>query len=75
MPWKVTHAKWLQVEADRVEAVVLLPRFRHQAWTPQKLQGQLAEIGLAYSIPECQEINDELHRRGVVEDVAGPPPS
>ena len=68
MPWKVTHDKWLQVEADRIEALILMPRFWHRAWTAQSLQLELAAMGLAYSLPECAEINDELHRRGVVED-------
>ena len=68
MPWKVSAAKWLQVETDRVEAIVLMPKFWHRAWKPESLQETLKEIGLDYSLPEVQLINDELHARGVVED-------
>jgi len=69
MPWKVSAAKWLQVETDRVEAIVLMPKFWHRPWRPQSLQEALKEIGLDYSLPEVQLINDELHARGVVEDL------
>jgi len=68
MPFKVATAKWLQVEADRVEAIILMPRFWHRAWTPQSLKTTLEEMGLGYSLPEVEEINEELHNRGVVED-------
>ena len=69
MPWKVTAAKWLQVETDRVLSIILMPKFAHRAWTPESLQEALKEIGLEYSMPEIQLINDELHTRGVVEDL------
>ena len=69
MPWKVTQTKWLQVETDRVESIILMPKFWHRAWTPESLQEALADIGLEYSMPEIELINDELHTRGVVEDL------
>lgn len=69
MSWKVTHDKWLQVEADRVEPIVLMPRFWHRSWTAQSFKAALEKIGLKYSMPEIVELNDELHERGVVEDV------
>ncbi len=69
MPWKVTDAKWLQVETDRVEGILLMPKFWHRAWTDAPLQEALREIGLRYSRPEITLINDELHARGVVADV------
>ena len=69
MPFKVAHNTWLRIETDRVEAIILMPKFWKRAWTPQSLKEELAGIGLEYSMPEIEEINDELHRRGVVEDI------
>ena len=68
MAWKVSAAKWLQVETDRVQTIVLMPKFWHRAWTPESLQEELLTIGLEYSMPYIRLINDELHARGVVED-------
>jgi len=68
MPWKVSNAKWLQVETDRVEAIILMPKYWHRAWTPNSLQQTLTTLGLEYSLEEVEAINDELHKRGVVED-------
>jgi len=68
MPFKVAPAKWLEKEGDRVEEIILMPKFWHRAWTPDSLKDALNELGLEYSLPEVQELNNELHRRGVVED-------
>mgnify|MGYP001559718056 FL=1 len=70
MPFRVSHATWLRVEADRIQSIILMPRHWRRAWTPQSLQEALHDIGLDYSLPDVQALNDELHRRGVVEDVA-----
>lgn len=73
MPWKVAAAKWLQVETDRIEAIILMPRYWNRAWTPESLKDELKETQhLIYSLPEIELINDELHARGVVEDIGGP---
>ncbi len=69
MPWKVTDAKWLQVESDRVEAIVLMPKFWRRGWDVAGLKEALDEIGLEYSTPELTLINDELHTRNVVADL------
>lgn len=69
MPFRVSHTKWLATETDRVQAIILMPKFWHRAWTPQSLQEALLDIGLDYSMPQILEINEELHRRTVVEDV------
>jgi len=69
MPFKVSHDRWLQVEADRVQVIIEMPKFWHRGWTPQSLQEALLDLGLEYSMPQITEINDELHRRAVVEDV------
>lgn len=71
MPFKVAHDKWLQMETDRVERFILTPKWWRRAWSADALKTALADIGLDYSMPEIQEINDELHTRGVVEDVGG----
>ena len=69
MPWKVTDATWLKTEGNRIEAIVLLPKFWHRAWTDSSLKDALEEIGLAYSMPEIRLLNDELHKRGIVQDL------
>ncbi len=69
MPWKIAHAHWLLVEANRIQSIIEAPRYWRRVWTPQSLQEELAVIGLNYSLPECQELNDELHKRGIVVDV------
>ena len=69
MAFKVTHALWLATESARVKACLLTPKWWGQKWNHQKLQEGLAGIGLVYTKPEIQELNDELHKQGVVEDV------
>jgi len=68
MPWKVTPTKWLEKEGDRIEALILMPKYWHRAWTRQSLQEELHALGLEYSMEEIASLNDELHRRGIVED-------
>lgn len=70
-PFKVKHSKWLEIETSRVEALILMPKFWHRDWTPQSLQEALLEIGLEYSLPQVEELNDEMHRQGIVEDIPG----
>ena len=69
MPWKVSDRRWLQVEADRVQSLIEMPKFWNRAWTAGSLKAALSEIGLKYSLPEVELINDELHTRGVVSDL------
>ena len=69
MPFKVTDAKWLETEGNRVEQIILMPKYWHRAWTRQSLQqALLKEVGLEYSANQIALINDELHARGIVED-------
>lgn len=70
MPFKVKHDTWLKTEADRVELLLVMPKFWKRAWTKQSLQKALKDLGLKYSMPEIEEINDELHTRGIVEDTS-----
>jgi hypothetical protein len=73
-PWRVTHAVWLATETERVKDLILVPKFWHHKWTPHSLKVALNDLGLDYSLPQMEEINGELHRLGVVEDVAEPRP-
>ncbi len=73
MPWKIAHAHWLEIETDRVQAIIEMPRYWHHAWTPESLKAEIEGTQkLEYSLPEIQKISDELHRRGVVEDLDEP---
>ncbi len=69
-PFAVTHATWVKTEGDRIQGFILMPRFWGTKWDHKKLMRALADIGLNYSMAEIAELNDELHRRGIVEDVA-----
>ena len=69
MPFKVKLDRWLETETNRVGDLLLLPKFWNRAWTPQSLKEAISEIGLNYSMTEIEKINDELHNRGIVEDV------
>lgn len=69
MAFRVAHDTWLKTEADRIEGILLMPKFWRRAWTGQSLKEALSDIGLDYSMPEIQELNEELHRRGIVEDI------
>ncbi len=76
IPFAVTHATWIKTETDRIGEIILTPRFRGRAWTHKRLQRELADIGLEYTIAQIAELTDDLHKRGVVEDVTdiGPTP-
>ncbi len=76
IPFTVTHATWLQTETDRIGEIILTPRLWGRKWTHKRLQRELADIGLEYTIEQIAELNDELHVRVVVEDVkdTGPAP-
>ena len=69
MPFKVSNELWLKTETDRIQDIIIGIKYWHRAWTRESLQAELLEIGLEYSMPEIEELNDELHRRGDVEDI------
>jgi hypothetical protein len=71
MPFKVSRETWLRVEGDRVENFITSIRFWHRVWTDQSLKYELSELGINYSETEILELNDELHRRGIVSEVPG----
>ncbi len=70
----VTHATWLKTEGDRIQAIILMPKFWGARWTHPKLRQALAALGLNYSAEQIAELNDEMHKRGIVEDVTAPVP-
>jgi hypothetical protein len=67
MGYRVKPVFWLKTEADRVEAIILLPKFWSVVWTAATLREKLAELGLDYSPEQIDEIGAELVLRGVVE--------
>lgn len=69
MGFRVKLSKALQVESDRVESIILMPKYWRRVWTSEELCQELNALGLDYKLEEVERINDELHRRGVVEDV------
>lgn len=69
----VTKQVWLKTEADRIESILLSPSRINEKWTHGKLRKALAEIGLMYTLAQIALLNDELHVRGIVEDVPDTP--
>ncbi len=74
MAFVVSKTTWLQVEGDRVQAIITVPRFWRRKWDDKSLLKELNDIGLAYTLDEIKVLNDELHTRGIVEDVLSPNP-
>ena len=69
MSFKLKPKVALKVCADQVEALITMPRHRIQEWTPESLHKYLIGIGLDYTLEEVERLNDELHTRGIVEDI------
>ena len=69
MPFKVSRAVWLKTEGDRIEALILMPKWWRRSWTDVSLHAALQELGLDYTLREVGALNDEMHKRGVVVDV------
>jgi len=69
MAFKVTSAKWLEVELARVSSIILMPKYWGVKWTHAKLRQALSDIGLNYSAAEIDLLNGALHTQGIVEDV------
>ncbi len=68
--FRIIHSVWLATETERIKGILLMPKFWGKAWTHLKLKQELSDIGLNYSKEEIAELNDALHKAGVVEDVA-----
>ncbi len=73
MAFRVSGKQWLTTEGDRIQAIILAPRFWRVKWTDKSLRGALRDIGLEYTAEEITLLNDELHTRGIVEDVQDSP--
>jgi hypothetical protein len=67
MGYTVKSEYWLKTEADRVEAIILMPKYWGVTWTGATLQFQLQELGITYTVDQCQEILDELVNRNVMD--------
>lgn len=74
-PFVVTHATYLATEADRIQSLILMPRLWGRKWTHKSLQKELEDIGLKYTLEQIAELNDVLHKRGIVEDLVTPGPA
>ncbi len=69
MTFKVTDARRLREEADRIENILLSPHHRGTTWDEGDFVAYLQSIGLSYEKEELKAIRDELISRGVVEIV------
>ncbi len=72
MSFRVTHDVWLKTESARIETLLLMPRFWGRIWDDKSLTAELNAIGLPYTLKQVQELNGELHKRGIVEDIIAP---
>jgi len=68
MPFKLTEKVVTKVCGDQIEAILTSPRFRNKIWTPESLLEHLDYLGLDYTLDEVKKLNDEMHKRGIVED-------
>lgn len=67
MSYKVADNVWLQTEADRVQAVILIPMYWHQEWTiPTIREALAANQKLEYTADEMTLIGQELIARGII---------
>lgn len=69
MAFQVSKATWLKTEGDRLAAILVMPKFWGVVWDHDRLQKALAALGLNYTREQILLLNDELHTRGIVEDV------
>lgn len=69
MPFRVKQETWLKTEGDRLQSILLMPKYWRKTWTDVTLWSELHNMGLDYTIEEVQLLNDELHKRKVVEDI------
>ena len=59
---------WLKSETDRVEGLILKPSNWSTTWEASSLQLSLKDQGLTYTVPQCQEILEELKERNVLKE-------
>ncbi len=73
--FQVSHKIWLTTESARIEGIILGIKFWGRVWDDKLLLQELNAIGLPYTLKQVQELNDELHNRGIVEDLVTPVPA
>ena len=69
MAFRVTHEVWLATESARIRDFVLMPRFWGWKWDDKRLLKELNDVGMGYTLDQVKELNDKLHKDGVVEDI------
>lgn len=69
MSWRLKRSVALSVSADLVQAIISMPRLRNTVWTTESLKEHLDKLGLDYTLEEVAVLNDEMHTRGIVEDI------
>ena len=66
MGYTIKPLYWLKVEANKVEAIILMAENWLKTWTASTLQEYLVGKGLAYTVDQCSAILNELKTRGVL---------
>ncbi len=66
MPFQLTPARRLQVEADRVQAILEKQENSDAVWQEDGFIAYLASVGLTYTSPELTTLRAELLARGVI---------
>ena len=69
MAYRVIHDVWLATESARIRDFVLMPRFWGVKWDDKRLLKELNDVGMGYTLDQVRELNDQLHKDGVVEDI------
>lgn len=75
MSFQVSHQTWLDTEAARIGELILAPKYWGRTWTDASLHHELQDLGLYYTRDQVKELNDQLHKLSVVEDVVIAQPS
>lgn len=69
MSYRLSRARRLSVETQRVAQIISARRYQDQEWTPETLQAMLGELGMEYSLAELDQVLKALAQRGIVEVV------
>jgi len=70
MLFRVVPDVWVKREASKVEAIILLPRYYLETWSPATLKTMLEGLGLIYTDAQITAIGQELLSRGIIEKVS-----
>lgn len=69
MGYQIKPTYWLKVETDKVEQIILMPKYWTTVWEISTLQAALTELGLVYTTAQMTLIGGDLVTRGVLESV------